>query len=490
MKSIKLNFVYNVLLNVSSVIFPLITAPYIARVLEPDGVGLFNFAGTYAGYFALVALLGIPTYGVREVAKTREDKQGLARLVSEMMSIALITTIVVSTIYIISIAMVGQLKENYIIFLFSGFAVYLAPFKINWYYQGLEEFGFITLRSLIIRVLSIICLFLFVHEKSDLIIYIIINVSSIVIADIWNFTKMWRFGVHPYFTMRGLKKHLKPLWLLFASSIAISIYTVLDTLMLGFIKDYTEVGYYNNAMHMSRMLIVVITSLSVVSIPRFSSYINKGLLKEANGLANKSFSFVGLLAFPISLGLICIAPIFVPWFLGEEFYGSIFPLQLLSVLNIAIGFSNILGVQILVGLNKEKAYLMCILIGTISNFLLNCILIPVKGAIGASIASVTAELLVTSSMFYYVYKETPVRVEVWNDMAKSLFGASLFIPLKLVIPVLDNKFLFILLFALASFIIYSMTQLVLRNSLALNLWGEGKKKILTFLKNKRHQNEI
>lgn len=481
MKSIKLNFVYNVLLNVSTVIFPLITAPYVARVLEPDGVGLFNFAGTYAGYFALVALLGIPTYGVREVSKLREDKRGLAKLVSEMMSIAFITTIVVSTIYLLSLGIVGQLKENFILFLLAGFAVYLAPFKINWYYQGLEEFGFITLRSLIIRVLSIICLFLFVREKNDLIIYIIINVSSIVIADVWNFAKMWKSGVHPYFTIKGLKKHIKPLWLLFASSIAISIYTVLDTLMLGFIQDYTEVGYYNNALHVSRMLLIVVTSLSVVSVPRFSSYIYKGMFKEANGLANKSFSFVGLLAFPISIGLMCIAPVFVPWFFGKEFYGAIFPLEILSVLNVAIGFSNILGVQILIGLNKEKLYLRCILIGTISNFLLNCILIPSEGAIGASIASVTAEFLVTFSMFYYVYKETPVKVDVWGDMIKSFLGALLFIPLKLVIPENENSVFYLLIFGLSAIIIYSGSQLALRNYLVLSLWDTGKKRIMTFL---------
>ena len=481
MKSIKRNFAYNVLLNVSSVIFPLITAPYVARVLEPDGVGLFNFAGTYAGYFALVALLGIPTYGVREVSKLRDNKQGLAKLVSEMMSIALITTIGVSAIYLLSIAIVGQLSENYIIFLLSGFAVYLAPFKINWYYQGIEEFGFITLVSLIVRVLSIIWLFLFVHEKNDLIIYVIINVSSIVITDIWNFTKMWRSGVHPFFTIRGLKKHLKPLWLLFASSIAISIYTVLDTLMLGFITDYTEVGYYNNALHISRMLLIVVTSLSVVSVPRFSSYINNGLIKEANELANKSFSFVGLLAFPIFIGLICIAPVFVPWFFGKEFYGAIVPLEILSVLNVAIGFSNILGVQILVGLNREKSYLNCILVGTISNFVLNCILIPLEGAIGASIASITAEFFVTFSMFYIVYRDTPVKVGVWGDIAKAFLGALLFIPLKSIMPVLENSFVYLLLFGLSSIIIYPVSQLALRNNLMLDLWDSGQKRIMTFL---------
>ena len=147
MKSIKRNLFYNILLNVSAVIFPLITAPYLARVLEPDGIGLINFSGTYAGYFAMVAVLGIPNYGVREISKVRDDKQKLSQLVSQLMSISALITIGVTIIYLITIALIGQLNENAIIFFIAGFSIYLAPFKINWYYQGIEEFGYITLRS-------------------------------------------------------------------------------------------------------------------------------------------------------------------------------------------------------------------------------------------------------------------------------------------------------------------------------------------------------
>ena len=168
MKSIKRNFLYNVLLNISSVIFPLITAPYVSRVLEPDGIGIYNFANTYAGYFALVALLGIPTYGVREVSKLRDDKEGISTLVSQIMSIAAFTTIGVTIAYIASLLFVNQLTENFLIFLLAGFLVYLAPFKINWYYQGLEEFGYITFRTLVIRTASVISLFVFVRNKEDL----------------------------------------------------------------------------------------------------------------------------------------------------------------------------------------------------------------------------------------------------------------------------------------------------------------------------------
>jgi len=153
-------------------------------VLEPDGVGLYNFATTYAGYFALVAMLGIPTYGVREVSKARDDKDSLTKLISQLMSIAAITTLAVSILYILTIAIIGQLTENYIIFLIAGFAIYLAPFKINWYYQGIEDFGFITKVSLIVKTLSVICLFIFVRDKDDLVIYVILSVLGSVLADV------------------------------------------------------------------------------------------------------------------------------------------------------------------------------------------------------------------------------------------------------------------------------------------------------------------
>lgn len=142
-KSIKKNFLYNVLLNISSIIFPLVTSPYVARVLEPDGIGLYNFANTYANYFALVALLGMPIYGVREVAKVRDEKALLTNLISQLMTISIISTCLITAFYVLSIWIVGQLSENYIIFLLAGFAIYLAPFKINWFYQGLEEFSYI-----------------------------------------------------------------------------------------------------------------------------------------------------------------------------------------------------------------------------------------------------------------------------------------------------------------------------------------------------------
>lgn len=464
MKSIKRNFLYNVLLNISSVIFPLITAPYVSRVLEPDGIGIYNFANTYAGYFALVALLGIPTYGVREVSKLRDDKEGISTLVSQIMSIATFTTIGVTIAYVASLFFVNQLTENFLIFLLAGFLVYLAPFKINWYYQGLEEFGYITFRTLVIRTASVICLFVFVRDKEDLIIYVLISVLAAVFTDIWNYIKMRRSGIRPRLTTKGLKPHMRPLLTLFASSIAISIYGVLDTLMLGFIKGYEEVGFYTNAMNMSKVILTAVTSLSIVAVPRVSYYMQNKDYSGINSLMNKSFSVVSLLSFPAAIGLICVSPSFVPLFFGELFWGSILPLMILSLLIIAIGLNNLTGVQILIGMGFDKFFLYSVIIGAISNFVLNCLLIPFYGSVGASIASVAAETIILVATTLFVYKNTPIRISNWKDILKALIGALILIPLMIILKQFLQGWVLIISYVLLGVLSFCFMEYILKNS--------------------------
>lgn len=483
MKSIKRNLLYNILLNILSVISPLITAPYVARVLEPDGVGLLNFSGTYAGYFALVASLGIPTYGVREVAKYREDKKHLSILVSQLVSIGAITTILVTILFLLSVALIGQLTENYIVFLVSGFALYLSPIKVNWFFQGIEEFGYITLRSLITSVISLICLFVFVRDKDDLIVLIILSLAGGLFADIWNFIKMWNSGIRIRFTTNGLRQHMKPLFILFASSIAISIYTILDTIMLGFLSDYEEVGFYNYAVRISKTMLMLVTSLSMVTVPRVSYFMERKEYDRINELINKSFSFVSFLAFPVAIGLLCIAPTFVPLFLGGKFVGTITPLMILSFLIIAIGLNNLTGVQILIGMGYDKQFLYSVLTGTITNFALNYFMIPYWGAVGASISSVVAEFLILFVTAFYVYKSTPIRFDFKKDLLKSSIGALSFVPLLLILHSYLSGWVMVGVYILACGVAYLMFEYIFKNT-SVELFYETIKGY--FVKNERN----
>ena len=462
--SIKRNFAYNALLNLSKVIFPLITAPYISRVLEPDGIGLFNFANTYAGYFALFAVLGIPTYGIREVAKIHEDKNRLSRLVSELISVSFIATFIVTSIYIASIFLIGQLDENRMLFLVAGFMLYLAPLRIDWFYSGLEQFKYITLRTVIIRAISIVCMFIFVRTKSDLLVYVILNVGGTICGDVWNYVKLLQSGVKPRLTFVGLKKHLSPLFILFSSSVAVSIYTVLDTLMLGFITDYQQVGFYNSATHISKAVMTIVTSLSAVAIPKMSQYYKAKEFDRINDLVNKSFLLTSFIAFPAAVGLACLAPTFVPLFFGSEFGGTIIPLMILSLVIVFIGLNCISCTQILIGLGYDRLFFYSVSIGTISNFLLNLILIPTWEAIGASVASVCAEILVLGSSLWYVYRKTPLHLKVsWLNLSKSLSGALLFLPTILLLEEFLGGWMLVAVFILVGFSIYMFSQMILKN---------------------------
>ena len=418
-KSIKRNFLYNILLNISKVIFPLITAPYVSRVLEPDGVGLFNFANTYAGWFALFAALGIPYYGIREIAKIKNDIKVQTKFISEIISISIVATFISSFIMLLTLLFIPQLNENYVFFIVSGIILYMTPFKVDWFFQGKEEFGYITFRSLVIKTLSLIFLFLLVREKSDLLIYVALNAAAVVLNEIWNFIKLYQSGIHPYFTLSG-GHHIKPLFLLFSSSIAISVYTILDTLMLGFMSDYNEVGYYNCATHLSKALVPIITSLAAVALPRVAKLKENKNWSEINKLMNKSFSIVSFLSFPITIGVMVVSPVFVPLFFGEQFLGAIVPLQIVVFVIVAIGFNNLTGIQILLGFGMDKAFLYSILSGTISNFSLNLLLIPYYGASGAAISSVFAEIMILCVMLVFVYKNTPIRFDNFKDTAVNL----------------------------------------------------------------------
>lgn len=475
-KSIKRNFLYNILLNTSKVIFPLITAPYVSRVLEPNGVGLFNFANTYASWFALFAALGIPFYGIREIAKIKDDVKEQTKFISEIISISVISTLFCCFVLFLTILLIPQLNENYIIFLVSGIILYITPFKVDWFFQGKEEFGYITIRSLIIKSLSVIFLFVLVREKCDLLIYVALNAAALALNEVWNFMKLYHSGIHPYFSLSGVR-HIRPLLILFSSSIAISVYTILDTLMLGFMSNYDEVGFYNCATHISKALIPIVTSLAAVALPRVAKLKEEKNWYEINLLMNKSFSIVSFLSFPLAIGVITVAPVFVPLFFGSLYYEAVLPLQIVVLIVIAVGFSNLTGIQILLGFGLDKAFLYSLLTGTVSNFILNLFLIPYFGASGAAVSSVIAELLILFVMLVFIYKKTPIRFENIKDTAVNLSLSLFFIVIGYIIRHYMSGWSFVSSVVACCFTFYLCGQYIAKTSSASMLMEIMKSKL-------------
>lgn len=462
-KSLKLNFFFNMLLNVSKVAFPLITAPYVARVLEPDGVGLFNFSNTYVGYFALFALFGVPMYGIREVAKLRDDKKKLNDFVSEVFSATVITTFLCSAIFVLSVIVIPQLNQNALLFLVAGVVLYTSPFRIDWFFSGKEEFGFITFRSLLIKTISVICLFAFVREKKDLFIYVVIFICSSIINEIWNFIRLRNTGIRLHFTLK-VTRHIKSSMALFSAVVAASIYTYLDSIMLGFLTDYAQVGFYNSATHISKSLLPIATSLAVVALPRLSYYLKDKKWDDINVLVEKSISVIAFLCFPITFAVISIAPEFIPLFYGPLFGGAILPLQIIIGVVVAIGFSNLFGVQILTGLGRDKLLLIMTLVGAAVNFSLNLFLIPSYGAVGAAIASVLAEFLVMIVGLIFVVKKTPVVLNGFGEVFCSCCAASLLFVVKIILSKYISGWPMIISFCICGGFLYIIVQYLMKNS--------------------------
>lgn len=476
MSSIKINLLYNTINNVLKVVFPLITAPYVTRVLSPDDLGLYNFGLTYAQYFAMLALLGIPYYGSREIAKVRDDIGKTNRLFAELFTIALLNTLFLGIIYFLFVILLKQFEQSYIIFLLLSLILFCSPFNIDWFYKGIENFKHITIRSLAIKLLGLFLLFVFVRDKEDLYWYVTITVLSFILNDLWNFVIFYKKGYKVDIVLTGLKKHLRPLAYLFSSSLAVSIYTAFDTIMLGTLSNYKEVAFYSYAMHISKSIIMAITSLSAVAVPRVSYYLHNNMIKDVQSLIDKSFSFVVFISIPICLGLIIISPTLVPLFLGTSFSASVLPLQILSGLIIVIGLNNLTAVQCLVGHGYDKLFLMSVMVGAVVNPILNLLFIPTWGAVGASTASVIAELFVLFVSIYYVLRNTPIRIRIARDVSCAVLASSTFFVVYFLLNNRLHGWWMIVVFVLLSSFFYLFIQFYAKNQVLLALFDVIKNK--------------
>ena len=250
--SIRYNFIMNFILTASQFIFPLITFPYVSRVLTAAGNGKVSFVSSVASYFLMIASLGIPTYGIRACAQVRDDRKKLSKTVQEIFLINLVVTILVVITYVICIFTIPRFYEDKTLFLIYGINILLNMFGMNWLFQALEKYDYITIRSMIFKIISVVLMFLLVHQKEDYVIYGAISVFAAVGSNILNFTRIHKFVEFKWSGNYGIKKHIKPILVLFAQSLAVSIYTNLDTVMLGFMKTDVDVGYYNAAVKVKR----------------------------------------------------------------------------------------------------------------------------------------------------------------------------------------------------------------------------------------------
>lgn len=393
-KSITINFIMNVVLSMSAFIFPLITFPYVSRVLMPTGTGLVSFANSIIAYFALFAQLGIPTYGIRACAKVRDDKEKLSKVVQELLIINSIISVFVYIVFFASLMIVPKMRTNKTLFIVMSATILFNVIGIEWMYKALEQYTYIAIRSIIFKFIALILMFLLVRSKNDYVWYGVITIFAASASNILNF-----FNAHKYISLKPIgnynfKQHLKAITIFFAMSCATTIYTNLDSAMIGFIKGVTENGYYSAAVKIKIVLVSVVTSLGTVLLPRASYYIENGLNDEFKRISNKAINFVFVIAVPMMIYFIIFAPESIFFLAGDAYSKSILPMQIIMPTLLFIGLTNIMGLQMLVPMGKEKYVMSSEIVGAVVDLILNASLIPIFGASGAAIGTVVAEFAV------------------------------------------------------------------------------------------------
>lgn len=478
-KSIKKNYIYNLSYQILIIILPIITTPYLARILGANGTGIYGYTISIVTYFILFGSLGLNLYGQREIAYIQDDKEKRSKIFSELVILKTITMLISIILFYIFFGIKGEYSLYYKILLLEMVANII---DISWLYQGLEEFKKIVIRNFIIKLISLAAIFLFIKSKDDVGIYILIYVLTTLIGNI----SLW-FNLKKYvkfiFRKLNIVQHVKPTLALFVPQIAIQVYTILDKTMIGAILgDMNEVGYYEQAQKIIKILLTIITSLGTVMMPRIANCFANNNQAKINDYMKKSINFVYLFSFPLMFGIIAVSSNFVPLFFGVGYDSVILIMIVMSFIILFISLSSIIGTQYLLTTKRQKEFTTSVVMGAIINFLLNFILIKSYKSLGATFATVIAEFTVTSCQIYFVRKQFNIKDIL--KLSKNYFISAL---VMLIIcfgvdQIVTNNFMGLILQVIIGIISYFVCLVVFRDKFIKEIINKSLKKYIKKIK--------
>lgn len=413
-------------------IAPLITTPYISRVLGVTNIGIYQYSQSIANYFVLIGAVGTTLYGQREIAYLQDKPKERSIAFWEIEIFRLISTIICTIIYFFVFCTHSSYPEIYTILTLE---VVATAFDISWLFMGMENFKLTVIRNAIIKLTGIVFVFLFVKGPGDLGIYTICVTAPLLLGNL----SLW-FSLNKYLVTTGLsrselwegiKNRLRPILVLFLPQVAMDVYLLLDKTMIGiFGSNIDEVGYYSQGQKIVKIVLMIVTSLGTVMLPTMSALYAKGDHEGVINSVKTAFRFIYMLSFPLLFGLCAIAPRFVPFFFGHGYDPVINLMIIISPILVIIATSNVIGRQYLLPTNQQKAFTISILVGAGVNFMLNLILIRFWDAIGASIATVVAELAVTSVQCWSVRNQLPLKECLGSGLKYLIYGLVLFFTVR------------------------------------------------------------
>ncbi len=485
--SIRTNLLMSIILTVSSIIVPLVTFPYVSRILLPQGMGKVSFATSIITYFSLVAQLGIPTYGIKAVACTKDDNEKMSKVVKSLMVINICACAIVYGFFLLLLFNVHRFANDKLLYLILSISIITDTLGVEWLYKGLEKYTYITIRSVIFKVIAMSCIFLLVKEDTHYLRYAFFTVLASLGSNICNFISIRKNVVHVKIKKKDIIIHFKPVLLLFAMSVATTIYTNMDNVMIGIILSDTEVGYYSTAVTIRRALLMLVTSLGTVMLPRTSYYVQNNQFDEFNKLSAKAIHFVTLLALPIMVFTIIVSEIGITIYAGKRFFPSASALRFIAPTILLAGWSNITGIQMLIPLNKEHIVVASVVGGAMVDFILNSFWISQFSICGAACATTVAEVIVLIIQLIALGKD---RIKSIFKQKWGIYFVSNSIPSVVCIVLINNlninKFLLLVILFIIYFGIYGCLLILGKDDFVheniINLYQQLKKRMISLKK--------
>lgn len=452
----KKNVIYNTLLIFFNISYPLITSPYISRVLRIKDIGELNFANSLVTMFIVATSLGIPIYGLREVAKNKNNKSKLQKIFSELIITHFIFILIGILVYLLLVFNLNILKENKIIYIIYIFNLGLSLFTLDWFYMGLEEYEYITKRSILVKGISIILMFIFVKNEQSYIIFAIISVFGNTFNNIFNLFNSFKF-VKFKLILPNIKKIFYKTRFFYMQSILISSYQYLDQIILNILSNSTELAYYTRARQISGIVSSVVLSLVKTLIPRVSFYFENDFEKYKEVL-NFSFNTTCFLAFPATVGLFILSEEISLLLGGQNFILTNLPLKVMSFLVIVVSMSVFLDTQISTPSSYEKNTFYSSLMVAFSTFILNFKLMSKYGAIGGAISILFGECIGVVTQILLIKKEKLylefLNLKIFKYILSSIIMGIVIYPIQ---KYIDNLFLSIGIVTVIGAITYGMS---------------------------------
>ena len=420
MASVKKNFAYQSIYQVANIILPLVTSPYVARVLGAKGIGVYSYTYAIAYYFSLVALLGIANHGNRVIAGVRDNKQKLTKTFSELLSVhCVIAFVAVVAYYVYFLFFV---KEDFLPAFIQGIWVLASFFDVSWFFFGLEKFKLTVTINLIIKVVTTVSVFIFVQQPQDTWLYCLIMAAGSLISQLilWPYIK--QYVNFKLVTWKGMQNHITPLLTLFIPAIAVSLYKYMDKIMLGMLTTKVQVGFFENAERAINIPISIIASFGTVMLPKMSNLAIKGDTERERHYIGLSMEFIMWLTSAMSFGIFTVAHNFAVIFWGDEFIASGSLIQTLSISIIFVAFANIIRMQYLIPKRLDVHYIISIFAGAIINLITNALLISKFAALGAAIGTAVAEFTVCAVQAFYVRKQLDIKQYISKTLLFCTFG--------------------------------------------------------------------